>query len=439
MHVLIVDDNASKRIVIRLLLESYQEENPSVNFKIDEAENGLKAVQKAQITPYKMIFMDIMMPEMNGIEATKEIREFDKKVLIIAASAVEDDQQKQIMLKSGAEDYISKPINGPIFKTRLTNYIKLVESRFNLLKNVNFSKIHIGKDSVYPHYKRFYGKNEDALSHFWECYLLSDKESFEGISDVVRFIYDLGALIIEQDGEISIYEEENEDSLYFTVKSNAPFDADNIMKLADKNCMHYEYQVEDGVISVKFPKKAVQLEETVKRDDTKIHYAVDEERNSQIQPARSQTMQTYNILDSDDLLDLEEFLSSLNSILLVMGNSGIEKSDCDNIITALTHISRVLSAYNEFYTLSQALSHLSADIHEHEDNFIDKSAQLSTLSKAFGADLAKWYQALFKEGAPSVDFLDDSIVSNAHMISQFIQDSHDTNENNAALDDIFDF
>ena len=445
MHVLVVDDNANNRMVIKLFLENYQEEHPDVTFEISEAENGVIAVKKAKEKAFKLIFMDIMMPEMDGIEATKAIRQFDKKVFIAAVSAVEDDERKQIMLKSGAEDYVPKPINGPIFLTRLTSYLKLIESRFNLFKNENHNKMHVFDDVVYTHYKRFYGKSEDALSHFWEYYLLDESTLFEDMSDVVRFIYDLGLDAVARMEVVNIYEEENDEALFFTLKSESEFDADHAMERADKNNINHEYKIVGEKVSIKLPKKlVVALEEKVstpvKEEPKKeLHVAQQEPDSNSVVAQEEPKIEVYDILEPEDKQDLVEFIDGLNSLLLVLSSSDIEPQECDELIQALSQIARVLSSYTEFYTISQSLLNLSIDIANHKENFIAKSHQLATLAKAFGADLIQWQKALFEEGAPSINFMDDSIVSNARMISQFIQDDTEQVQEEESLDDIFDF
>lgn len=96
IKVLVVDDNKDNRMTIKLLLEDFEE------ILLIEAEDGKKAVEiTAPIMP-DLIFMDIMMPVMDGVEATKEIRKFDKKVLIVALSALSDDNHQSKMLKAGA-------------------------------------------------------------------------------------------------------------------------------------------------------------------------------------------------------------------------------------------------------------------------------------------------------------------------------------------------
>lgn len=74
--------------------------------------SGLKAVELCRKNPdIDVIMMDINMPEMNGYEATRHIREFNKDVVIIAqtAYALAGDREKSIEV--GCNDYISKPFN----------------------------------------------------------------------------------------------------------------------------------------------------------------------------------------------------------------------------------------------------------------------------------------------------------------------------------------
>lgn len=123
IKVLTVDDNKDNRLALRLLLEEYDE------LSIFEAENGKKAVETVKVASPDIILMDIMMPVMDGIEATEEIRKIDKNVMIIAMSALSDDEHKIQMLKAGAEDYITKPINEELFKARMNNYISILEHR----------------------------------------------------------------------------------------------------------------------------------------------------------------------------------------------------------------------------------------------------------------------------------------------------------------------
>jgi len=102
-RVLIVDDAAFMRMMIKDILEKN-------GFQvIGEANNGLKAVELYKKEKPDIVTMDITMPDMDGIDAVKEIKAFDPGAKIIMCSAM--GQQTMVMdaIKAGARDFIVKP------------------------------------------------------------------------------------------------------------------------------------------------------------------------------------------------------------------------------------------------------------------------------------------------------------------------------------------
>ncbi len=96
-----------------------------------------------------------------------------------------------------------------------------------------------------------------------------------------------------------------------------------------------------------------------------------------------------------------------------------------------------LGIYSQTYAISSALKVLANDILENSDRFQEKATDIGVLCEAFNRDLILWIEKLFYEGAPSIDFLDNSIISNANMISSFIKEPQ--SQGTEVLDDIFDF
>lgn len=82
-----------------------------VEFRVDLAMDGEEALEKAKQTQYAMILMDMRMPKLNGIEATRAIRMLPgwKHVPILAMSANAYDQDRQACLDAGMNDHIAKP------------------------------------------------------------------------------------------------------------------------------------------------------------------------------------------------------------------------------------------------------------------------------------------------------------------------------------------
>ena len=104
MRVLIVDDEIEIRKVLRLLLEN-------AGYEIVEAGDGSRAVEAVLEDPgIDLCIMDVMMPVMSGIEATKKIREFSTlPVLFLTARSLESD--KEAAYSGGGDDYLVKPFS----------------------------------------------------------------------------------------------------------------------------------------------------------------------------------------------------------------------------------------------------------------------------------------------------------------------------------------
>ncbi|HQJ75775.1 MAG TPA: response regulator [Bacteroidota bacterium] len=121
IKILVVDDDPQIRRLIKVTLQS------KFNFEILEAENGLAALQKIEIEKPFLVMLDIMMPELNGIELIEKLKanEETKDVPIIICSAVNDRSKVIELFNKGVADYIVKPINPIILSNKITQYIKI--------------------------------------------------------------------------------------------------------------------------------------------------------------------------------------------------------------------------------------------------------------------------------------------------------------------------
>lgn len=112
IKVLVVEDNAINRLLVKMIIKKI-----SADVQIIEAENGLVAIEKYKEEKPDIILMDVQMPEMNGREATRCIRELESRheekglsVPIIALTAAAMVDEKERCLEAGMDDFVTKPI-----------------------------------------------------------------------------------------------------------------------------------------------------------------------------------------------------------------------------------------------------------------------------------------------------------------------------------------
>ncbi len=118
-RVLLAEDNPVNQKVSSFLLNKY-------GLSVDIAENGLEAVQKVKQTSYDMIFMDIQMPVLGGVEATQKIKKLfpSSHTPIIALTAYALTSDKEKFLKAGLDDYLTKPIVEERLSRILSKWLK---------------------------------------------------------------------------------------------------------------------------------------------------------------------------------------------------------------------------------------------------------------------------------------------------------------------------
>ncbi|MCX6076803.1 MAG: response regulator [Campylobacterales bacterium] len=446
MNILIVDDNNSNRMIMKYLLEDYAKNNSGIIFGMQEARDGFEALQMCKENSYDIVFMDIMMPNMDGVEATKRIREIDKKTMIIAVSAMDDTESKKLILNNGAEDYISKPIIADMFISRMDNYITLVESRKS--KKSNIEKVNLFSDKIYKRHTKFIINSEDSLSEFWEFFLLNVRNKSENLSDIVRAIVSIADVQLRLSIHSGIYIEESDEAQYFTLTDIDAIPLTQIELIIKKNNLISRYLIEDGKISFELKKNAVENDAGLPSAEIQNAHAIIQKEEKTI-PAekiasplvlkKSENLQIFNYMEEEDLYDLEEYAGKLNSLLLVVGNGDVSEEEIADIYTYLDKIAGILAVYSEVYVISKALTELSYAMSTHISEFIKNSEALGPMCKAFSNDISNWIEMSFHTGAPSVQFMNDTIVVNCQTISGMLKMDEVPADGGEDFDDIFDF
>ncbi|WP_376893431.1 ATP-binding protein [Bizionia sediminis] len=117
IKILVVEDNKINQMITKKILNK-------MNLNCDIVDNGEDAVEKAQNENYDVILMDIHMPGISGLEATKRIRKFNKDITIFALTAVTIEDKMPEFDEAGFSDIISKPFKQEIFEKKLFEALK---------------------------------------------------------------------------------------------------------------------------------------------------------------------------------------------------------------------------------------------------------------------------------------------------------------------------
>jgi DNA-binding response OmpR family regulator len=117
--ILLVDDSSTVLLMEKMLLANE-------GYDLVTASNGRDAIQKTEAERPDLILLDVVMPDINGFEACKQIRARDvnRQIPIIMVTTRSEAANVQIGFESGCNDYVTKPINGVELLTKIKNHLK---------------------------------------------------------------------------------------------------------------------------------------------------------------------------------------------------------------------------------------------------------------------------------------------------------------------------
>jgi two-component system cell cycle response regulator DivK len=118
-RILYIEDDANNRMLVKRILLAY-------GMEVEEADNAQKGIAMALSNPPDLILMDMSMPEMDGLTATRRIRETPQisqiPIVALTANVMQGDKEKT--LNAGCDGYIGKPIDVDTFADQITEYLR---------------------------------------------------------------------------------------------------------------------------------------------------------------------------------------------------------------------------------------------------------------------------------------------------------------------------
>ncbi len=416
IKVLIVDDNKDNRLTLRLFLEEYSE------LSIFEADSGKKAIETVKLANPDIVFMDVMMPGINGIEATQEIRKINKTVMIIAISALSDDENQTQMLKSGAEDYITKPISEGLFKARMNNYISILEHRRN--RERIRGAVNLFSKDIYVKKTAFIIENETGLAEFWEHEMPSSENN--NLCDAIRAIYHLGLYLLKTNKSFQIISEENDDTIFFSVVGLKNFATQDVRDIFAKESSLVTLAVKSDEISISIP-KALSLPQVVEKEKMMLD-ASDEKilRMTHIEKISAKNFAAELEPDIVDKLEKLEANEEILDGLVYEFETQKEFETLAKIAYEIELYASEIDALYEFKNLSYALSGLGAFIKGLKQESMDerKTQKLEIILRNIFADLTNWRKTVFiDQTTQDIHYLDSSLLSSCLQVELIFNDS----------------
>ncbi len=161
--ILLVDDEED---ILEFLSYNLKKEG----FRIDTANNGISALKKLEKLKPDLIILDVMMPEMDGIEVCEKIREKEKfeDVLILFLTARSEEYSELAGFSAGADDYITKPIKPKLLVSRVNAILKRKRKKTND-GPIEIGDIHINKSShklLYSGKEIYLARKEFSLLYY---------------------------------------------------------------------------------------------------------------------------------------------------------------------------------------------------------------------------------------------------------------------------------
>ena len=196
--ILAIDDDKDILLLLKYNLESE-------GYNVETVSSGKKGISIAQKINPNLILVDIMMPEMDGIQTCIKLREIDhlKSSYILFLTARTEEYSEVAAFDAGADDYITKPIKPRALLSRINSFYKRASSKVNSSKSLKIGDIDINKDNYVVKIKNkeiFFPKKEFELLYF----LASNPKKVHGRESLLRNIWGADVHVVARTVDVHI-------------------------------------------------------------------------------------------------------------------------------------------------------------------------------------------------------------------------------------------
>lgn len=465
IKLLIVDDVEDNRLVLHAICRKME------GFIIQEACDGLEAVAMSESWRPHIILMDVMMPNLDGFEASKIIKERYPETIIMVVTAVIDPHMEANMSSIGVAAYVHKPIDKELIRFKLQNFGSFLRG-----KEGEHTKLS-SKEALNPFSKDvrsfrtiFDVTDAESMMDFGIWILERCEERLHSpcakVDPMIELFYELMRSSLRSNSRIGIIIEESFEEMFVTMQFDEPViftgRMNDILDDLEENCIVGENIVcirlgmkEDfrkvessACISVPEPHTPMGIEwvgvsSTLNAEPIKTRQIDQEEKELLRQSFVNKTTAIDYVRDiGGDVLDEIQDLESLDGewiehLGVLESTPSVEtiRIFVDNVLGVYV---RAINSLLEFTALAYALSSLGSFMKEHSETIVSDGEKLKTLVmliEHLGNDLSSWREHLFGlQDAADIHYLDSSFFSSCMQIEQIVGNTQITTDDDNDLE-----
>ncbi len=454
--ILIAEDEKDFRdILVSIVDMIFEKYFPSMELKISVASNGEEELNIVQTESQDIIITDINMPVMDGKEAVRKIRLFDKSVPILALTAVTDAGEVEEIIQSGVSNYTSKPLNRKLFIAQIKAFVNFyLKSQFQY----NKSAVNLMSREVFKRKTIFSVERVEDIFEFWE-YILELNEMFENrIEDILQHIYNLEEKIIRSGVSNEIILEENLENYYFTLSEIDAELVDGFLALhpiespkvkSDKNVISFVVPKEREDVKEALLEEEFFVETQSKKNSAEIlREEIEEARALDLRYSTHEKVSAEELsaeLDpsmEDKIENFDEDLELLRVRIYDFEEASAEavRGILSLIVDSLQQFSVIIENIGLFNVITRTFYNFTNFLNSLDETVLDdlqKRLLLATLLKGLVDDLDHWIVNIFIErNTPDIHYFDASFAENCLEIeSIFLEEESDDSEEDYDEDD----
>ncbi len=434
INILITDDIEDNRLILKTICKKLG------NINIFEAVNGLEATQIVDSNEIDIVLMDVMMPVMDGFEATKIIKSVENPPYLLIITAVADKETEEKFTALGIDGYVRKPIDKEGLKSRLDGLRNSCLIKKGIKTGMSAKKPLSKQVDKCRNFKTyFYIENEEDAMNLG-LWLTDYKARYDAnitfaFEDSLAAIYKICKICIQKQSHLTIVIEEDFENIYITF---IPSNSLNCMEVGEKlsdsvkqnllcetTLLYLTVVISEDVKSIvtgalKAKEDVIKEKISVSEEDVKILRRSHTEKVS----AKEFVEDYLESASMDEIYDLRDIEDKWKELISDVAHAKTKESLTALVEGAIDEYARVVNRIYEFSAIGYALSSLCAFLRSvDEQRMTEMAPKLAMLLEHILDDLSNWRNTIFvAKDTPDIHYLDSSLLSSCMQIDAILSE-----------------